>query len=63
MRSVEDWFCGEKAREVNWEVERVEKAVEKNGGGGHGLGWIGKGDWFVKRANVDSARRCGGCGE
>ncbi|XP_050281006.1 proteinaceous RNase P 2-like [Quercus robur] len=65
-KAIEDWFCGEKAREVgevNWEVERVEKAVEKNGGGWHGLGWIGKGDWVVKRANVDSAGRCGGCGE
>ena len=64
--AIEDGFCGEKAREVgevNWEVERVEKAVEKNGGGWHGLGWIGKGDWVVKRANVDSAGRCGGCGE
>ena len=65
-KAIEDWFCGEKAREVgevNWELERVEKAVEKNGGGWHGLGWIGKGDWVVKRANVDSAGRCGGCGE
>ena len=65
-KAIEDWFCGEKSREVgevNWELERVEKAVEKNGGGWHGLGWIGKGDWVVKRANVDSAGRCGGCGE
>ncbi|KAL4611668.1 hypothetical protein ACB092_08G142200 [Castanea dentata] len=65
-KAIEDWFCGEKAREVgevNWEVGRVEKAVEKNGGGWHGLGWIGKGDWAVKRANVDLAGRCGGCGE
>ena len=66
MKAIEDWFCNVKGREVgevNWEVGRVEEAVLKNGGGWHGLGWIGKGDWVVKRANVDSAGRCGGCGE
>lgn len=66
MKAIEDWFCnvnGREVGEVNWEVGRVEEAVLKNGGGWHGLGWIGKGDWVVKRANVDSAGRCGGCGE
>jgi proteinaceous RNase P len=63
---IEDWFSSGKAREVgevNSEVGRVEEAVSRNGGGWHGLGWIGKGDWVVKRANVDSAGRCRGCGE
>ncbi|KAE8037461.1 hypothetical protein FH972_010048 [Carpinus fangiana] len=44
-------------------VKFIEEAVSSNGGGWHGLGWIGKGDWVVKRANVDSAGRCRGCGE
>ncbi|KAG7950580.1 hypothetical protein I3843_13G121500 [Carya illinoinensis] len=63
---IEDWFCSGKARDVgdvNWEVGRVEEAVSRSGGGWHGLGWIGKGDWLVKRVNVDSTGRCRGCGE
>ncbi|KAB1227270.1 Proteinaceous RNase P 3 [Morella rubra] len=63
---IEDWFHSEKAREVgevNWEVGRVEDAVSRSGGGWHGLGWIGKGDWVVKSVNVDPTGQCRGCGE
>lgn len=66
VKFIEGWFNSGKAREVgevNSEVGRVEEAVSRNGGGWHGLGWIGKGDWVVKRANVDSVGRCRGCGE
>lgn len=63
---IEDWFRGDKASEVgelNWEVGRIKETILRNGGGWHGLGWIGKGHWFIKRANVDSAGHCSYCNE
>lgn len=63
---IEDWFRGGRASEVgevNWDSSRVKEAVLRNGGGWHGQGWVGKGDWAVQRANVDSNSRCCSCGE
>ncbi|KAI3420531.1 Ribonuclease P [Psidium guajava] len=63
---VETWFCGEKAvdvGDVNYDRTRVKDVVLRNGGGFHGLGWIGKGNWVVKRGNVDENGVCSCCGE
>lgn len=63
---IEDWFCGRRAFEVgelNWEVGQIKDAVLKNGGGWHGQGWIGKGDWIVRRTSVDSSGECCSCRE
>lgn len=63
---IEDWFCGRRASEVgeqNWEVGQIKDAVLKNGGGWHGQGWIGKGDWTVSRTSVDSSGECCFCKE
>ncbi|XP_015873425.3 proteinaceous RNase P 2 [Ziziphus jujuba] len=63
---IEDWFCGGKASkvgEVNWEVNRIKEAVLRNGGGWHGQGWIGEGDWVLCRTNVDSNGECQSCNE
>ncbi|KAL5583188.1 hypothetical protein UlMin_015630 [Ulmus minor] len=62
---IEDWFRGKKASEVgelNWEVGRIEEAVSRNGGGWHGKGWIGRGDWVVRRGRLDSSGQCCSCG-
>lgn len=66
VKIVEDWFRGEKAcevGEVNWDVGEIREAVSRNGGGWHGRGWIGKGEWVVRRASVDSSGQCCCCGE
>lgn len=64
---IEDWFLGGvacKLGEANWDLGRVKEAVLRNGGGWHGQGWIGKGVWDVRRANVDlSSSQCCSCGE
>lgn len=63
---IEDWFCGKKAcevGEVGWEVGKVREAVLRNGGGWHGRGWIGKGEWIVRRTSVDWSGQCCCCGE
>ncbi|XP_073008074.1 proteinaceous RNase P 2 isoform X1 [Typha latifolia] len=63
---LECWFRSEQAAEVgssNWDVDRVKDAILMNGGGWHGVGWLGIGRWEVRRANVSSEGRCSGCGQ
>ncbi|GAB4824722.1 hypothetical protein Ancab_007587 [Ancistrocladus abbreviatus] len=63
---VERWFMSEKAEkvgDVEWDERRVRAEREKNGGGWHGLGWLGKGRWRVERVNVDQSGVCCCCGE
>ncbi|KAL3652080.1 hypothetical protein CASFOL_001761 [Castilleja foliolosa] len=63
---IEDWFNSEMAAKVgngNWDVEKVRRGVLKGGGGWHGQGWLGKGDWRVVRTGVDEDGVCGSCGE
>ncbi|OMO72880.1 Ribonuclease Zc3h12a-like protein [Corchorus capsularis] len=44
-------------------VSSVKEAVLRNGGGWHGLGWIGEGTWMVRKGNVEPNGRCCCCGE
>ncbi|CAN8271346.1 unnamed protein product [Cochlearia groenlandica] len=64
---IEEWFRGEKASiEVSSGCDVVgllREAVLKNGGGWHGLGWVGEGKWIVKRCNVGPTGRCLSCSE
>lgn len=64
-KAIEDWFQGERASEVgnaDYDPGCVKDLVLKNGGGFHGLGWIGKGKWTVRRGCVDEYGVCGCCG-
>lgn len=63
---IEDWFRGERACEIgdkNWEKEGIKEMILRNGGGWHGMGWIGSGMWAVKTTNVEAGGRCCCCGE
>ncbi|KAJ0989250.1 hypothetical protein J5N97_007606 [Dioscorea zingiberensis] len=63
---IEQWFKSMTATRLGkrkWDRKLVEKAMENGGGGWHGLGWLGKGKWTVKHAQVDSGGVCLGCGE
>ncbi|XP_010448973.1 PREDICTED: proteinaceous RNase P 3-like isoform X2 [Camelina sativa] len=65
---IEEWFCGEKASEVcangiGSDIELLRAAVLKNGGGWHGLGWVGEGKWTVKKGSVSPAGKCLSCDE
>lgn len=62
---LESWFGSERAAEVgtsDWDADRVKEAVLANGGGFHGLGWLGKCRWEVARGGVGVDGCCGCCG-
>ncbi|GMP88504.1 hypothetical protein CsSME_00040474 [Camellia sinensis var. sinensis] len=64
--TIECWFGGAVAGEVgvsNWDEGCVKETILRNGGGWHGMGWLGKGKWVVCRSNVDSDGGCLSCGE
>ena len=63
---IEAWFGSRKAGEAGgWgrAVAETREAVLRNGGGWHGKGWIGEGEWVVRRGGVDSSARCCCCGD
>ncbi|XVF19739.1 hypothetical protein REPUB_Repub11eG0136900 [Reevesia pubescens] len=64
---LEDWFCS-KGSELGfegakYEVGFVKEAILRNGGGWHGLGWMGEGKWVMRKGNVEPNGRCCCCGE
>ncbi|KAI0489201.1 hypothetical protein KFK09_029043 [Dendrobium nobile] len=62
---LEKWFISGQAMEVgslNWDVDRVRDALLVNGGGFHGLGWLGKGRWELARGIVSVEGDCSCCG-
>ncbi|XAR70141.1 Ribonuclease P [Bertholletia excelsa] len=64
--TIEGWFGGAVAAEVgacSWDEIQIKEAIMKNGGGWHGMGWLGRGKWGVCRSNVDLDGRCFSCGE
>lgn len=61
---IESWFSSRAAGEVKGvdvEAGQIGEAVLRNGGGWHGLGWMGEGDWMIQRSNVDSDGHCCSC--
>ncbi|XP_010262434.1 PREDICTED: proteinaceous RNase P 2 [Nelumbo nucifera] len=61
---IKRWFSSTLASEVgavNWDVGRVKEVTSKNGGGWHGQGWLGKGNWVVCRSNIGSEGCCRSC--
>lgn len=60
---IEDWFQNFEHNGQELNVGLVREAVTRNGGGWHGIGWIGKGRWVVRRGNVDNDGKCFCCGE
>ncbi|KAK6936188.1 Pentacotripeptide-repeat region of PRORP [Dillenia turbinata] len=63
---VKNWFESEAAVDVgslDVDSEKVKETMAKNGGGWHGLGWIGSGKWRVCRSTISSDGVCCSCGE
>ncbi|KAL9226988.1 hypothetical protein vseg_002739 [Gypsophila vaccaria] len=63
---VEGWFLSEAGRGVgveNWDVGKVKEGVVRSGGGCHGQGWLGSGEWRVVKAVMDETGVCSCCGE
>ncbi|GMH26986.1 hypothetical protein Nepgr_028829 [Nepenthes gracilis] len=65
-RIVERWFMSEAAMGAgvqSWDVTKVRDGVIKGGGGWHGQGWLGSGNWRVVRTQMDETGVCCSCGE
>lgn len=61
---LERWFGGGNVVGLeNWDAGLVKDAILRNGGGWHGLGWLGKGKWDVRRTKVGCGGVCCCCDE
>ncbi|KAF5183948.1 Proteinaceous rnase p [Thalictrum thalictroides] len=63
---IEEWFNSKEAMEVgkvSWDVNKVKEGIVKRGGGWHGQGWLGKGEWKVVKTEVDEKGVCHCCAE
>lgn len=63
---IEQWFMSKVGCEVgdeNWDADRISEAMVSRGGGWHGQGWLGKGEWKVEKTNMSSEGVCRSCGE
>ncbi|XVF00065.1 hypothetical protein REPUB_Repub03eG0253700 [Reevesia pubescens] len=66
LQIIEDWFKSEDAAKVgakSWDVKKIKEAFVGGGGGWHGQGWLGSGEWRVVRTNMTKNGVCGSCGE
>ncbi|KAF8028008.1 hypothetical protein BT93_E0807 [Corymbia citriodora subsp. variegata] len=63
---VEDWFKSDFVASVgleSWDVNKIKEGVVKGGGGWHGQGWLGSGNWRIRRTQMDKKGVCQSCGE
>nr|BAP69208.1 pentatricopeptide repeat protein [Physcomitrium patens] len=67
---VQQWFESSPAASAgksNWDSlpspKTVKAAYESRGGGWHGLGWLGRGNWEVKSSVLDTGGVCQECGQ
>ncbi|XP_047081416.1 proteinaceous RNase P 1, chloroplastic/mitochondrial-like isoform X2 [Lolium rigidum] len=63
---LEAWFSSSTASKVGkrkWDSSVLAEAIENNGGGWHGLGWLGRGKWIITRSHIDKNGVCLACGE
>jgi proteinaceous RNase P len=63
---LESWFASHAASEAgldHWDATKVKQGLRNGGGGWHGQGWLGKGQWTVARTDMDKDGTCHRCGE
>lgn len=66
LKVIEDWFESEYAMKIGkreWDDEEIREGIVRGGGGWHGQGWLGSGQWKVVKTNVDEDGMCLSCGE
>lgn len=62
---IVDWFKSKQASRVGkrkWDKRLIMEAIENNGGGWHGQGWLGKGKWEVEHTTIGKDGMCKCCG-
>ncbi|CAN1294353.1 Proteinaceous RNase P 3 [Linum perenne] len=60
---IRNWFERFEGNGNEMDLGLTREAIARNGGGWHGLGWIGKGGWIVNRGKVGDGGKCFCCGE
>ncbi|XP_028774019.1 proteinaceous RNase P 1, chloroplastic/mitochondrial [Neltuma alba] len=63
---VINWFKSKQASRVGkrkWDKRLMKETIENNGGGWHGQGWLGKGQWEISHTTVATDGMCKCCGE
>ncbi|CAL5199919.1 unnamed protein product [Lathyrus oleraceus] len=66
LKVVEDWFKSEYAEKIGkreWDDEKIREGFVRGGGGWHGEGWLGSGQWKVVHTHVDEDGMCLSCNE
>ncbi|XP_028805991.1 proteinaceous RNase P 1, chloroplastic/mitochondrial isoform X2 [Neltuma alba] len=66
LQIIEDWFNSEHAAKVgekHWDVNIIRKGIAQGGGGWHGQGWLGSGQWKVVKTHITDAGMCLSCSE
>ncbi|KAE9588069.1 hypothetical protein Lal_00003301 [Lupinus albus] len=66
LRMVEGWFNSDYATKIgkkNWDVNKVREGIARGGGGWHGQGWLGSGQWKVVNTHVNEDGVCLSCSE
>ncbi|KAL5056959.1 hypothetical protein RYX36_028563 [Vicia faba] len=66
LKVVEDWFNSEYAEKIGkseWDDEKIKEGFVRGGGGWHGQGWLGSGQWKVVHTHVDEDGVCLSCNE
>ncbi|KAJ3681481.1 hypothetical protein LUZ60_015970 [Juncus effusus] len=63
---IQSWFRSASSSSVgsaSWDPQLIKKEVTRRGGGWHGVGWLGAGEWRVQRSEMDGLGACIKCGE
>lgn len=66
LQIIEDWFNSEVAAKIgekHWDVNKVTEGIVHGGGGWHGQGWLGNGQWKVVKTHVNDTGLCLSCSE
>lgn len=66
LQIIEDWFNSKDAAKIGekiWDVNKVTEGIVEGGGGWHGQGWLGNGQWKVVKTHVNDTGLCLSCGE
>ncbi|CAM6108619.1 unnamed protein product [Calypogeia fissa] len=66
ISSIEEWFSGQAGASAGEgqskpEVAALHQAMVAGGGGWHGLGWLGQGQWKVEWSTIDNEGSCCSC--
>ncbi|CAL0313867.1 unnamed protein product [Lupinus luteus] len=60
-----DWFKCKHASRIGkrkWDKRLMKEAMENNGGGWHGQGWLGRGKWEISHTTIGNSGVCNCCG-